>query len=51
MIRRISTNLSLLKSELCSFLCLTIPGGTSFVDHLCYLCFVFVMLSHLFIAA
>ena len=26
-------------------------GGTSFVDHLCYLCLVFVMLSHLFIAA
>ena len=26
-------------------------GGISFVDHLCYLCFVFVMLSRLFIAA
>ena len=26
-------------------------GGTSFVDHLCYSCFVFVMLSCLFIAA
>ena len=26
-------------------------GGTSFVDHLCYLCLVFVMLSRLFIAA
>ena len=26
-------------------------GGTSFVDHLCLLCLVFVMLSHLFIAA
>ena len=26
-------------------------GGTSFVDHLCYLCLVFVMLSHLFVAA
>ena len=26
-------------------------GGTSFVDHLCYLCLVFVMLSHLLIAA
>ena len=25
-------------------------GGTSFVDHLCYLCLVFVMLSRLFIA-
>ena len=24
---------------------------TSFVDHLCYFCFVFVMLSRLFIAA
>ena len=29
----------------------TFEGGTSFVDHLCYLCFVFVMLSRLFIAA
>ena len=28
-----------------------IQGGTSFVDHLCYLCLVFVMLSRLFIAA
>ena len=27
------------------------PGGTSFVDHLCSLCLVFVMLSCLFIAA
>ena len=26
-------------------------GGTSFVDHLCYLCLLFVMLSCLFIAA
>ena len=26
-------------------------GGTSFVDHLCYLCPVFVMFSRLFIAA
>ena len=26
-------------------------GGTSFVDHLCYLCLVFVMLLSLFIAA
>ena len=26
-------------------------GGTSFVDHLCYLCFVFVVLLGLFIAA
>ena len=26
-------------------------GSTSFVDHLCYLCLVFVMLSRLFIAA
>ena len=26
-------------------------GGTSFVDHLCYLCILLVMLSHLFIAA
>ena len=26
-------------------------GGTSFEDHLCYLCLVFVMLSRLFIAA
>ena len=26
-------------------------GGTSFVDHLCYLCLVFFMLSRLFIAA
>ena len=26
-------------------------GGTSFVDHLCYLCLVFVMLSRQFIAA
>ena len=25
-------------------------GGTSFVDHLCYLCLMFVMLSRLFIA-
>ena len=26
-------------------------GGTSFVDHLCYICHVFVMLSRLAIAA
>ena len=26
-------------------------GGTTFVDHLCYVCLVFVMLSCLFIAA
>ena len=26
-------------------------GGTSFVDHLCYLCLLFAILSHLFIAA
>ena len=26
-------------------------GGTSFVDHLCYLCLVFVILLRLFIAA
>ena len=26
-------------------------GGASFVDHFCYLCIVFVMLSYLFIAA
>ena len=26
-------------------------GGTSFVDHLCFLCFVFLMLLRLFIAA
>ena len=26
-------------------------GGTSFVDHLCYLCLVLVMLLRLFIAA
>ena len=26
-------------------------NGISFVDHLCYLCLVFVMLSRLFIAA
>ena len=26
-------------------------GGISFVDHLCYFCFVFVMLLRLFIAA
>ena len=30
---------------------LPFQGGTSFVDHLCYFCLVFVMLSHLFIAA
>ena len=30
---------------------LTVQGGTSFVDHLCYLCLVFVMLSRLLIAA
>ena len=28
-----------------------VMSGTSFVDHLCYLCLVFVMLSRLFIAA
>ena len=26
-------------------------GGTSFVDHLCFLCLAFLMLSRLFIAA
>ena len=26
-------------------------GDTSFVDHMCYLCLVFLMLSRLFIAA
>ena len=30
---------------------LTVQDSTSFVDHLCYLCLVFVMLSRLFIAA
>ena len=30
---------------------LTFQGSTYFVDHLCYLCLVFVMLSRLFIAA
>ena len=30
---------------------LSFQGGTSFVDHLCYLWLVFVMLSRLFIAA
>ena len=30
---------------------LPFQGGTSCVDHLCYLCLVFVMLSRLFIAA
>ena len=30
---------------------LPFQGGTSFVDHLCYVCLVFVMLSRLFIAA
>ena len=36
----------------CAFiLWLAFQGGTSFVDHLCYLCLVFVMLSRLFIAA
>ena len=30
---------------------LEFPGGTSFVDHLCYLCLVLFMLSHLLIAA
>ena len=29
----------------------TTSGSTSFLDHLCYLCLVFVMLLHLFIAA
>ena len=28
-----------------------VPRRTSFVDHLCYLCLVFVMLLRLFIAA
>ena len=28
-----------------------VQDSTSFVDHLCYLCLVFVMLSRLFIAA
>ena len=31
--------------------CLIFQGSTSSVDHLCYLCLVFVMLSLLFIAA
>ena len=30
---------------------LNVAGGTSFVDHLCYSCLVFVMLLHLLIAA
>ena len=30
---------------------LPFQGGTSFVDHLCYLCLVFAMLSRLYIAA
>ena len=30
---------------------LPFQGGTSFVDHLCYLCLVFVMLSRLFFTA
>ena len=30
---------------------LEFKGGVSFVDQFCYLCFVFVMLSRLFIAA
>ena len=30
---------------------LTVPRRSFFVDHLCYLCLVFVMLSRLFIAA
>ena len=30
---------------------LPFKGGTSFADHLCYFCLVFVMLLHLFIAA
>ena len=30
---------------------LIFQSGTSFVDHLCYLCLMFVMLSHLFITA
>ena len=30
---------------------LPFKGSTSFVDHLCYLCLVFVMLSRLLIAA
>ena len=31
--------------------CVQAFQGTAFVDHLCYLCLVFVMLSRLFIAA
>ena len=30
---------------------LTVPSGTCFVDHQCYLCLVLAMLSRLFIAA
>ena len=30
---------------------LPFQGGTSFVDHLCFLCLVFAMFSRLFIAA
>ena len=30
---------------------LRFQGGTSFIDHLCYLCLAFVVLLHLFIAA
>ena len=33
------------------FIAVTFQGGTSFVDHLCFLSLVFVMLSRLFIAA
>ena len=36
---------------LVKYVLLTIVGGTSFVNHLCYLCLVFAMLSRLFIAA
>ena len=32
------------------YFCLPFQGGTSFVDHLWYLCLVFVKLSRLFIA-
>ena len=38
----------------CKIFLLTVPrrqGDTSFVDYLCYLCLVFVMLLRLFIAA
>ena len=38
-------------SMLCYNFTRPFQGGTSFVDHLCYVCPVFVMLSRLFIAA